>query len=238
VGLRIVADLTAAGWIKDRLHPFAQDVGSVIPTGFDDYARVFHPAYRDGRDPPVTWREIADANGRTVHPEMQFGSIAGTWSRRSPRPGLWSVDPHVGTSSVEIARALAGILRARTSTPEMCWFALWEGFGDLVAPPATPRLELPHRRYYVAHGRVDDVAQSFGGLDTGWPYRSPSLWWPDDRSWFVSTEVDLAWTYVGGATPAIDEVLAHPALEALRARLSDGITYDSDRINPPVPMKR
>ena len=25
------------------------------------------------------------------------------------------------------------------------------------------------------------------------------MWWPDDRAWFVSTQVDYAWTYIGGA---------------------------------------
>jgi hypothetical protein len=237
VDVRFETDLTAAGWIKSRLHPFAQDVGSVIPPGFDDYARVFHPADRDAGH-PVTWRDIAIANGRTVHPEMQFGNIAGTWSRRSPRPDLWSVDPRVGSAPIEIVRALASVLRPRTATPGRCWFAVWEGFGDVMAPSDIPRLELPGRRYYLTRGRVDDATRSFSGRDSPGPYRPPNLWWPDDRSWFVSTEVDFCWTYVGGTTPSIDAVLADPALEALRSRLSDGITYDSDRLNPQVPMPR
>jgi len=37
-------NVSPARWIKDRLHPFAQDTGSVIPEGFEAYARVFHPA--------------------------------------------------------------------------------------------------------------------------------------------------------------------------------------------------
>jgi hypothetical protein len=237
VDRRFVADLTAAGWIKSRLHPFARDVGSVIPEGFDDYARVFHPAYRDGPDHPVTWRDIAIANGRTVHAEMQFGNIAGTWSRRSPQPDLWSVDPRVGEAPIELIRALVSVLRPRTATPEQCWFAVWEGYGDVLAPSGIPGLELPRRRYYLATGRVEDATRGFSGLDLSWGYRPPNLWWPADRSWFVSTEIDFSWTYVGGAPQAIDDVLAHPALEALRARPSDGITYDSDRLNPQVPMR-
>ena len=29
-----------ASWIGPRLHPFGQDIGSVVPTGFDAYARL------------------------------------------------------------------------------------------------------------------------------------------------------------------------------------------------------
>ena len=42
--VRYTSDVSPGRWIKDRLHPFAQDTGSVIPEGFEAYARVFHPA--------------------------------------------------------------------------------------------------------------------------------------------------------------------------------------------------
>ncbi len=80
-------------------------------------------------------------------------------------------------------------------------------------------------------GPIDDALRSIRAVD-GTTYQSVSMWWPDDRSWFVSTEVDLAWTYVGGAREAIDDVLAQPEIEALRARLSDRFTWDGDSLNP------
>lgn len=222
-----VRDLAPAAWIRERLHPFAQDVGSVIPPGFDDYARVFHPAHRGGSDRPVTWHAIAEANGRTVHSEMQFGNIAGAW-RHSPRPDLWTAEPRTGTLPLELARALVSVLHARTTTPDRCWFAVWEGWGGLM--PGTPRFEHPHRRYHLAEGAVDDAALTVYGPE--WAYQSASMWWPEDRAWFVSTEVDFPYSYVGGTQECIDAVLADPGIEALRARLSDRITWDSDRINP------
>ncbi len=183
--LRYVADLRAAGWIGDRLHPFAQGAGSVVPDGFEDYARILHAAHHVAPERAVSWREIATANGRTIHAEMQFGNIAGTWSGRSPQPDLWSVGPRVGSLPLELASALVTLLRPRTATPDRCWFAVWEGWGDLGRPRGVPM------------------------------------------------EVDLSWTYVGGTKESIDAVLAHPDVEALRARVSDGIAYDSDTVNPP-----
>ena len=50
---------------------------------------------------------------------------------------------------------------------------------------------------------------------------SPNLWWPDDRAWCVATEIDLAWTYVGGPAALISDALANPGLEAQPASPDD-----------------
>jgi len=36
-------DVSPAAWIGPRLHPFARDIGSVIPEGFAAYAVSFIP---------------------------------------------------------------------------------------------------------------------------------------------------------------------------------------------------
>jgi len=230
-GLRYVTDLAPASWIRTRLHPFAQDVGSLVPEGFADYARVFHPASRGNR--PVPWRAIAEADGRTVHAQMQFGNIAGAW-RESPRPDLWTNPPRTGSLPPELARELVEVLRDWTTTPQRCWFAVWEGWGGL--EPGTSRIDHPNRRYYLAQGRLEDAASTVYPED--WAHQSASMWWPDDRAWFVATEVDLDSTYLGGAKTCVEAVLAHPEIEALRSRLSDRITIASDELNPaPIPVK-
>ncbi len=50
---------------------------------------------------------------------------------------------------------------------------------------------------------------------------SPNLWWPDDRAWCVATEIDLAWTYVGGPARLVNDVLTNPHLEAQPASPDD-----------------
>ena len=49
----------------------------------------------------------------------------------------------------------------------------------------------------------------------------------------VVTEIDFAWTYVGGTRGLIDALLADERLEAFEARLTDDPTVDGDSINPP-----
>jgi hypothetical protein len=258
VPLEYVDDLTPASWIGERLHPFAQDAGAIIPPGFEAYARILHPAARwsvGQAERPVTWREIADANLRIYHSEMQFGALVtlvGTsaFAARQPQPGLFDSWPKTGSLPLDLARALVGVLGGHTSTPKRCWFAAWEGWGDPVfatsggsgdsptPPPGTfrerpkgrPIFTLPGRGYYLARGPIAAALETVYGVAQH--YQSASIWWPDDRAWCAATEVDFDWTYVGGSTECIAAVLANPQLEALPARLSDGVTWDSDRINP------
>ncbi|MCH7669707.1 MAG: hypothetical protein IIC71_11005 [Acidobacteria bacterium] len=65
--------------------------------------------------------------------------------------------------------------------------------------------------------------------------QTANLWWPEDRAWSVATEIDFSWTYIGGSVSLIQAVLGAPGLESLPAKISDGITIDSDHINPPPP---
>jgi hypothetical protein len=261
VPLEYVDDLRPAAWIAERLHPFAQDAGAIIPPGFDAYARIFHPATRlVGRtEVPVTWREIADANLRVHHSEMQFGALVtrvGTtvFDDRVTQPGLFDRWPQVGSLPLELAGALVSALRDHTTTPERCWFAAWEGWGDpasaevvfvtfggsndapipppwtIIERPNRAKFKIPGRGYYIGSGPLTAALETVYGVVQH--YQSPSIWWPDDRAWCVATEVDFDWTYVGGSTECIAAVLGHPDLEALPARLSDGVHWDSDGINP------
>lgn len=256
--LEYVDDLRPAGWIAERLHPFGQDAGAIIPPGFDAYARIFHPATRRVGDAalPVTWREIADANLRVHHPGMQFGALvtrvgtpAGLYDR-DPQPGLFDGWPQTGSLPLELARALVDVLDDHTRTPERCWFAAWEGWGDpvfatigggsnetfvprpetVIARPKVPTFKVPGRGYYIARGPLASALDTVYGVASH--YQSASVWWPDDRAWCVATEVDFDWTYVGGSSECIAGVLSSPGLEALPARLSDGVSYAGDPINP------
>ena len=77
------------------------------------------------------------------------------------------------------------------------------------------------------------MSAGYEGFDPWW--QSVNLWWPDDRAWFVSTEIDFAWTYVGGTTALLEGLLADPLLEILPATVSDHITYQADRTNASDP---
>ena len=95
------------------------------------------------------------------------------------------------------------------------------------------RLRLPNRDYFLARGPLDELGEAydlFGGSHT---VQSPNVWWPDDRAWFVATEIDFESTYVGGSEAAIQAILEDPWLEALPAEPTDGVSWDADVLNAP-----
>jgi len=247
-------------WIHGRLHSFAQDVGSVVPTGFGAYARIFHPA--SGADRPgieVRWSEVAAWSGKTAHPEMQFHAIAAPAHDRAHGLELRIYQPRDGVLSERQAGVLVGLLSKHTATPDACWLCLWEGYGYLnpgataawlieASPrrrpkppgfgfgrlrfgipktttrgfPERKRVTLPGRDYLLFKG---SVAEAQGWED------GPNLWWPDDQAWCVASEIDFPYTYVGGTSELLDEILQDPALEALPTTVAHGVSAMSDTIN-------
>lgn len=219
-----------AAWIPKCLHPFAMDVGSIIPDVFPAYARVLHPPYRltpDGEMTPVRWREIAAANNRSVAAEMQLLDISCEPTRFSASgEELWNQQTQIGNLPREIAERLAAILPAHTLTPESCWIAIWEGFGDVRREGKSGAMfSVPNRDLFLFHGTVADVLTTFSPFD--WSYRSPTLWWPDDKAWCVATEIDYKWSYVGGSSACIEQILGDPEMEALPTNPEEGNFMDS-----------
>lgn len=242
-------DISPATWWTERLHPFAADVGSVLPEGFPAYARVFHPVNEAGA--MHTWAAVAAENSRVSHAEMQFHEIARPPG--APRPPSHELDHRVDWGSLPTAElaSLSELLGHYTSTPKHCWCCVWEGYSQLHggavpltqggADPAAgripplvpadvergPRVETHGRAYYLLRGPVGDLPALAEDLGD----QSPNIWWPDDRTWCVATEIDFAWTYVGGSGDAIEAILAAPGLEALAATPTDQIGHASDTRN-------
>ncbi|WOF21489.1 hypothetical protein N8K70_08760 [Microbacterium betulae] len=86
-----------------------------------------------------------------------------------------------------------------------------------------PRLELPERLHVLFRGATDDFAEVEWAERVPWTQGdptwtpSPSILWPEDRTWFLATDVDLAYTLVGGSEASVSALLADTRLEARRA---------------------
>jgi hypothetical protein len=223
-------DVTPANWLASQLHPFVTDTGSVIPAGYESYARIFHPVEPDhlgGRR--RRWTDIAAETGRIVHPEMQFHRIRRPIGQPAPAGYDSGHGPSWGSLPIPECRALVEVLRPATTTPLRCWFCLWDGHGGVDDGGVVERVRLPGRDYLFYAGPVETASVPPPGLED-WG-QSPNLWWPDDRAWCVATDVDYAWTYVGGTHQLIERLLDDDRLEVLPAKLSDRPFYDSDLLN-------
>ena len=85
-----------------------------------------------------------------------------------------------------------------------------------------PQVHFPGRDYFLFSGATQDATQSYA-VPPFW--QSPNMWWPDDRAWFVATEIDLMSTYVGGTKACIADLLAAEALEVLEVYAQHGIAW-------------
>lgn len=219
----LAADTAAADWLVGHIRGFAESGLSLVPSGFDAYVRVFHPAYRQsggGQLRPVRWAEIAASRGMRSHPGMQLRAITRTEDSSVALPGIYDHPPQMGTLPDQVARPLANVLRAQTSTPERCWFALWDGYGAVRGNTVgeAPRFHLPSRDYHLLVGPVEAVAEST--LGPPW-WQTPNLSWPDDHAWCLASEIDLDSTYVACDAAYRDAILAVPELKALPIDAND-----------------
>lgn len=228
-------DLSPSEWIRPRLRRWGVREGtpvtSLVPTGFAAYVRVLHPA-ESSRGDAVRWREVAAWSQRTYHPLMQFDRI------RVPLepaigPPLFDQEPDVGRLSGTLCAALYEVLSAWTSTPDTSWAGIWDGFGQLhdaavrESVSRAPRFSHPHRDYLLARVPPGAICRF---QDSPWSL-TPSLAWPDDRSWCVATEIDFDSTLVACGEDCAAALLADDRIEALRVPPDGRLDIEGDLLN-------
>ena len=112
-------------------------------------------------------------------------------------------------------------------------------------PPLFPgaaeaaRLALPHRDSLLFELDVRTLAEPGWAQRSGWTSGSrtltPQCLWPEDRSWFLASEIDYDSTLVGGSEGLIAELLdlgRSGAIEVLRVPGDADLTDSGDRVNP------
>ncbi len=235
-----------AGWITERSRP-----GHALPTGYVAYARLLHPISPDasesgGQCAQVRWAHIAAWSGATLGPHTAFWQIAlPEHLPAEPMPGGGAPASHV--LGVYDGTALARFLRGHTTTPQRCWFGVWDGYGwysnggwpareelppELVGRTddpvpvevrTGPRVRLPHRDYLLYTGPVDA-----GLVFLPSQHELADLWWPSDHAWFVYGDVDLNCTYVGGSATLVQELVESTEVEAIRVDPDDSTAISSE----------
>jgi hypothetical protein len=162
---------------------------------------------------------VARWSGRELTSRSQFETIAmGPGPPQVDRP--WEGQgPEEGTLYVDDALILADTLGGVTPPAQECWFGLWSGYG-FPRECHGPELELDSRAYFLYSGSLDDATAT--ALFTR-ERRTPNLWWPEDHSWFVATEIDSQSTYVAGPRALIDQLVSDPRIEAQEITVTDPV---------------
>ena len=262
--LTLSQSVAPATWISEGLRPWGWStperiprVASLLPDVFESYVRILHPVSvsdrRGGGPEFLNWAQIAEQNGKIIHPLMQFNCIDGLPVKEG-RPGTRKDEPNGGSLEETCLQALVDVLSGHTATTDNCWFCLWDGYGGLTPGSATylgpgaakraaleaskteslqaqyaeaPRVKTDGREYILFSWHLN-AADAFMKFPDN---QSLNIWWPDDHAWCVATEIDLQSTYGGGSAACIDSVLNHPVLEAFPVNPGDRIDFGSDTIN-------
>ena len=140
------------------------------------------------------------------------------------RPGQEESDvevPDDHPSDIAQARRALRRLARFTSTPQECYFCIWEGYSDIPLPPDVrrgPLVEIPHRRYALLRGALHDIDAWEADLGGGQHIAPPAFVWPADHRWCFASDVDPHWAGIGAEQAAIDALVDDPELDVVPAR--------------------
>lgn len=216
--VRSAASTRPVEWLDHSLFPWGKEhntrVCSVVPLGYEAYARILHPAY--GPPPEraqLWWRDIGQSLHHAVHAETQWESLE-ELAEKADGPLPWHEPPMLGQCPNEVITPLAEQLSRNTTTPSEIYFAMWVGFTDVRSLiQRAPHFTLPDREYALLVGSIDAlpmVIESPSSMKS-----TPSLSWPADRSWCMATEVDFRWTYVAATAKCISDLTSDQRLEVI-----------------------
>ncbi|MWV48513.1 hypothetical protein GRS96_04385 [Rathayibacter sp. VKM Ac-2803] len=226
--LRAATDVERGRWVLDALGRFGTFDG-IVPPVFEAAVRILHPAGL-GADERFRWRAVAEREGTVLHPLAQWGDLVADHS------DVYS-PPRTGELPLDELAAIAGVLALSTATPDDCLAAFWEGFG-LVA--SAPYLELPGRDCLLFALDVRALTDTRWARDSGFAdasgltVQTPMALWPEDRAWYLASEIDFDSTVVGGSRELVDALLALAAegtIEALPLPAEVDLTSTGDRVN-------
>ena len=171
-----VPDVSRGAWLRRMASEPFGSVLSVVPAGFEAYARVFHPVERDRprdtrtwhgidhathfadvqdlgaaiENDRTTWATTAAAFGTTMHPEAQFARLLGQDGGRPDDaidPDGWRYfPPQDGSLDADSLSAVATVLARHTTTPTAGIAAVWEGWGGLMHSSGRTQLVLTSSR--------------------------------------------------------------------------------------------
>jgi hypothetical protein len=225
-GLALCDDVSPADWIRAALRPWdhgIEHVATLVPADYGAHGRILHRAATRTAD--IRWADIRARARTSLGAQTQYAELTG-WhadpDHQSP-PEPW-LEPERGSLRPDECGAVADVLARHTTTPDACWFCVWEGYGwtALVrVAVGAPRVALEHRNCLLFRGPV--LAAT--ALRSGPWFQSPTLWWPEDRAWCVASELDCYSTYVAASASAVRALADQPAVEILECSASDDIDH-------------
>jgi hypothetical protein len=196
--VRSAASIAPAQWIAGACLGEWGTVGALVPNQYPLVLRLRAP----DSGIPDWWAAYRDL----------FGIVASVGKRHTASPdrawfAVW--DGHgFANARTYVSRSPLDNERSRTLDPERSRLRDDDERRNTAIRSElrqVPRFELPDRTYYLLAGALSAATRlARPGSTVDWQH--PDLIWPDDRRWFVATDIDIWSLYVGGDHDFIAEL--------------------------------
>jgi hypothetical protein len=217
-----VDDVSVGDWISSRLGTFGS-VGGLVPLGFDRYAQL---AAADAEPTGVDNGLSSEALAALSEVLSSDGSVTGCYF------GIWEGHGWVAGGGLVTVATASGEPLSKEALDRIRAEADAPAFPSAVLKG--PKLRLPHRDYLLFSGPLGAVPQLGRQHSRRFEACSPDLIWPDSRDWFLATDTDLRFAYVGGRESLLNSIAHDSRLVAVTVSTEDWLgEIEPDRLNAP-----
>ncbi|WP_438435247.1 hypothetical protein [Gorillibacterium sp. sgz500922] len=221
-------------WIKDEVtQPFisanygAKDyITSFIPKRYEAYCKLMNPVYRDRtvQDKTIMWNleNENEEEGAVFDERVRFEELAREYSIPLERITIEMISykcghqlprylsgSEVGTLEENECVKLVEELKPFTGT-QKCFF-YFDDMKVMASGSFSGKEKDISGRLYS--GKLEEVLSFYKGTEVDF---SPTYWWPEDKSWCVTTNYDNSYTIIGGSNPLIDQLVGNKELECIK----------------------
>ena len=163
----------------------------------------------------IPWDMLATFGPHTLfpaHARLRYAPDDGD----APRPEI-PPRPLGEQGDGPVIAELCDMLATDTTTPQLCYFCLWEGWPGIneIITPGPPVVAIPNRTYHLFSGPLSDVGQWCAQPTPDMP--PAAFIWPADRAWCVASDVDPTWAFINGSGATISRLVAQTRLDIVAA---------------------
>lgn len=234
--IRKLNDLTAYEWIEketvsvDLENWNGGGVCNLIPNRYTHFCKIMNSTFYQDRgitDQTLLWSqfhpleqtiEIDLGEGITLKElakkyEIPYDKKISSKSIERKLGGCprYLIYPDEGRIHMDVLKEITKVLAPFTKE-QSCYF-----FYDILKLiDRIPNADLENGHVYT--GKLDDIFTIYNkGERDG--LASPTYWWPEDRSWCLSTDYDLDFTIFGGSKQLLDALMSNENLECIKVDL-------------------